>query len=495
MLWVLAASWACGGDDTVTATDATAGTVAATDSDATASEGDTDDASDATTSDTSDASDSGTTEGSTTESSTTEGSTTAAPSVCGDGVVEAPEVCDDGNDQAHDGCEARCSSDVGAALWFDVYPGALETFAEATSLTRALTGNIVAAGSEADPDPIPMVGWLREYTQDGALQRAEAVDLTPVADAIAAIETAPNGDYVVAGWAREPMCTDGCSVGVVARLDASGAVLWSVTDPNATELYDLALADDGTVYAVGHYLEFAWHMTVTRVSPDGALVWSKDPFAGLEGYAGVIHAIVVTGDDSLVVGGLTTKPDDPAPPDLDLFYAGLTAEGALEWSEVVDGGQGGDDRLNDLAIAPNGDIVLTGSIAVDVSVIPDPQAELVIDSQTELLWLARAEPGGDLVWSTSLDAVPRSGGASVAVHPEHIVVAGSSAPQEPDAPALAVASFSHDGALRWWSATSEGPLSSPAAIEVVDDGTPGGAVYLAGGRSPAWVGRFRGDAP
>ena len=55
---------------------------------------------------------------------------------------------------------------------------------------------------------------------------------------------------------------------------------------------------------------------------------------------------------------------------------------------------------------------------------------------------------------------------------------------------LAYASFTHDGALNWWSATSEGPLAWTHALLAVDDGSLGGAIYLAGGLSDAWVGRF-----
>lgn len=38
--------------------------------------------------------------------------------------------------------------------------------------------------------------------------------------------------------------------------------------------------------------------------------------------------------------------------------------------------------------------------------------------------------------------------------------------------------------------TTNSPLGSARAIEVVDDDSPAGATYLAGSHNTAWIGRF-----
>jgi hypothetical protein len=230
-------------------------------------------------------------------------------------------------------------------------------------------------------------------------------------------------------------------------------------------------------------------MTVTHVSADGELLWSKDPLPGPDDYRGTIETIEIADGGDLLIGGLYIELSKPPPRDSDLWVARLDPTGELVWSTVLDGGEGGDDHLRDVAITDEGDILMTGSVGTDVVVVPDEFLDKVIESQTGVLWFGRADSSGVLIESTTLTSLPNSGGNRIALHPEHVLVAGGSGSQEPCGVALAVASFTYEGALNWWSGTSQ-PLPSVRAIEVVDDGTPTGALYLAGGRVPAWVGRF-----
>ncbi len=425
------------------------------------------------------------------------GSTGGPPPVCGDGLVEPPELCDDGNALDHDGCDATCSDDAGATLWFDVYPGVRDDNSSALALTRALDGSIIAVGSERSPtypiDMMPSVGWMRAYSPEGALLWSRIQDHSPLSDRITAVVTAPNGDLITGGIAHNYNCSDGCFYGQIARHDPAGELIWSTMgdDLGSGFIWSVALAD-GNIYGVGS--TDGWveppEMLIMSVSEDGALQWTKTLNPGLENNRGGLSAIAAHPDGAIVVAGMITtfEPGD-LPQDSDAWLAELTPEGDLVWAERVDGGEGGHDEAIGLALTDEGDILLTGRVGVDVAIVPDENDILNIE-QRDALWLARRAAGGGPMWSTTFDDLSYSSGRSIALHPEHILVAGSGTPEEDDEPRLAYASFTHEGALSWWSATAEGPLTWTNAVLAVDDGSPGGAVYLAGSLNEAWVGRF-----
>ncbi|MEZ4452655.1 MAG: DUF4215 domain-containing protein [Nannocystaceae bacterium] len=474
---------ACVGDDVLVDTDthATTGATASTSSDGVSSTGATTPSTSTTDASTS------TGETSTSATSTGETTTTGGP-ICGDGVVEGPEVCDDGNQCSNDGCDATCSSNAGANLWFDEYLGVLRERATAYDLTRTPAGNLVVVGEEVDVDPKKLVGWAREYTPDGALVWSKAVDPTPVADTLLAVAAAADGDLVVGGRSREPECSDGCDLGYVARLDPAGSLLWSTPIPGTSAVLDVEIAGDGDLYVAGNFEDLFTGLRFGRLDADGAVLWIQDPLPKHD-HLRSAQAIAIAGDGSLVVGGYQWV--EGPPPAYDLWYARLTPAGELLWFRTFDGGGGGNDEIRDVALTGDGDLILVGKIGVDVVVEEDEIYGPIIGSETSLLWLARADPDGELLWSTALDEVPGSIGLDLKVLPDRVVVAGASQLQGPCMVNLGHATFTPDGALLGWS---KGP-GTVNAVEVLDDGTPGGAVFLAGGNISAWVGRYVGLAP
>lgn len=499
MSWIVAALACSACADRVTGTGATTDAPAtsdaqtAGDSDATSAGPATSSSSGATVTTTADATDPVTTQTDATTDPTSDATTDDAP-VCGDALVEAPERCDDGNTVEHDGCDATCSSDAGAALWLDLYEGAEGAAVDANALTRSLTGDIIAAGYELSPieqvDTMPYTGWLRAYSPDGALLWSTIPDLSPYSDQLYAVKTAPDGDLVTAGVAHDSTCTDGCYYGLVSRFSPDGALLWSTLGPIDGYMHDVAIGEDGSVYAVGD----DWNdwvpprMQLMRLTGDGALLWTMTIVPSGAPTHGRLNAAETRGDGALIVAGALQRYQPDEDLDTDGWLAALTPEGAITWERRLDGGQQGHDVINGLALAPGGDIVLTGYAGVDVEQVIDDDDMPALE-QRDALWLVRATADGEPLWSTTLTTLPSSSGQRVALHPEHIVVAGSSATDEESQHQLVYASFSHDGALAWWSATDHA-LASTRAVLVVDDGAPGGAVYLAGASPDSWVGRF-----
>ncbi len=494
--------------DMVNETD-TVATEASSESDAGASATETSDASSTsdagTTADTT-----ATTSADTTATTGDDASTTAEPStgstgagepapICGDGLVEPPEVCDDGNELDHDGCDATCSADAGASRWFDVYPGVTQEDAELFALTRALDGSIIAAGYERSPyepmDWMPRIAWMRAYSPAGALLWSRVQDLSPLSDSIHALLTAPNGDLITGGVAHNSWCTDGCFYGQLSRHDPFGELLWSTMSDELDGgfVWDIAIGHDGSVYGVGG--TDSWveppKMRIMRVSEDGALLWSKILNPGEEDNRGSLSAIAARPDGALIVAGaIRTYEPGVHSNDADAWLAELTPEGDIAWSERIDGAEGGHDAINDLALSDEGDILLTGRVGVDVQLVPNNNDVLTI-AQRDAVWLLRRGEAGAPVWETTFDELSSASGLALALHPERIVVAGSSELDEDTGLRLSYVSFTHAGALNGWSATSEGPLRSSRAVIAVENGDPDGALYLAGvDADEAWVGRF-----
>ncbi|MCA9716440.1 MAG: hypothetical protein KC468_17340 [Myxococcales bacterium] len=229
---------------------------------------------------------------------------------------------------------------------------------------------------------------------------------------------------------------------------------------------------------------------VMRVDGDGTLLWTKFLEPGIEDLRGGLSAIEARDGGLVVAGQLQEYEPGVSTHDADAWIAELTLDGEISWQQRLDAGEGGHDGLRGLAIAPGGELVLVGSAGVDVEIVADDNDFLYIE-QRDALWLMRATAGGAPLWSSVWDELPWSRGSALALHPEHVLVAGTSTPAEEDELRLIYASFSHAGELHWWSGTSaQPPHTAVHDVLVLEDGSPGGAVFLAGSSPDAWVGRF-----
>jgi hypothetical protein len=146
------------------------------------------------------------------------------------------------------------------------------------------------------------------------------------------------------------------SQGFVAKVDPNGNVLWVTKLPRARRIGDRSIvaglavdANGGIVTIEGGFGE-TLETTLTQVDANGRVVQSRP------GSFGVVNAIVAD-DHGSVVMSERLSPDEPT---LAFAIARLDRSGAVLWRRVFQPGTGHAFGAPQVAVAPNGDIVLTG---------------------------------------------------------------------------------------------------------------------------------------
>ncbi len=207
-----------------------------------------------------------------------------------------------------------------------------------------------------------------------------------------AIAVDGNGDAFVTGWA---MSTDfptnggfdttrgGTQDAFVAKVSATGALLWSSFLGGESEDFGYAIAVDGSGSAVvtgsTTSAEFptsgafdtsfngAQDVFVTKVSGSGALLWSAF-LGGASGEEG--HAIAVDGNGDIFVAGETRSGDFPSSGGFDTTLGGaafstydafvtkVSASGVLVWSSFLGGSE--NDHAHGIAVDGSGNAFVTG---------------------------------------------------------------------------------------------------------------------------------------
>lgn len=142
--------------------------------------------------------------------------------------------------------------------------------------------------------------------------------------------------------------------GRVVRLDEFGEVEWTielVTDELPAESWPYALAIGEQIYVGGRALGQAW---VGGFDDAGLPIWTTS--FGDQTWDAVRSVAAVPG--GVLVGGGTTA----GVADRNAFLALLANDGQLVWSVLAAGNIGRDDVIEDIAVAPNGDIVVVGNV-------------------------------------------------------------------------------------------------------------------------------------
>ncbi len=275
-----------------------------------------------------------------------------APSLCGDGIVEAEETCDDGNTQDGDACRADCQ------LAFELMDAQSLHFGEELASgvvvddagTAWITGWSRAVGrSEASP-------MLLSISPSGTLEAA--LNPSPSLDGgLHGISLHPSGDIVVAGSRDEGAGNDG----LVRRLMLPS-------------------------------LDQAWEVVFD--GPDGGSA-AQDGDAAYDVDVDETGAVVVAYGSREVGEGL------------DVRVSKYDAAGALQWSWVHSGAAGQNDRLHEVAVAPNGDVVFGGVSNETLGVETGLLGRLSGDGELVALELSMPQP----VFTVASD---RDGGVLVA---------------------------------------------------------------------------------
>ena len=169
----------------------------------------------------------GTTSGIAAEVSSDDAEPDLAP-MCGNGVVEAGEECDDGNAVDGDGCNSDCTLS-GRLRWSVTHAGGGAAYDVARAVTRLAGGGLATTGFVTDEDGTRSI------------------------------------------W--------------VARYDAEGTQTWSLAlghEGRQDEGFDIVQGANANLYVAGFETppELAAHAWVGAITPDGEVVWTRNPQGG-----------------------------------------------------------------------------------------------------------------------------------------------------------------------------------------------------------------------
>lgn len=162
---------------------------------------------------------------------------------------------------------------------------------------------------------------------------------------------------------------------LVSKLDPSGNALWELRLPYDAFSYnhatDVVVSPTGDVFTTGFIDHGAW---MARFTNDGAQVWDDVIAPGVDGDDyDFADGLVQLPDGDLVLVGDQSTPEGS----YEIWMRRYTPEGSVVWDYTVPGASILGADADDVAITPEGDIVVVGTIYYGA---------------TSYLWLARLVP-------------------------------------------------------------------------------------------------------
>ena len=282
--------------------------------------------------------------------------------------------------------------------------------------------------------------------------------------------------------------------GFVARLDASGSLLWNtfLGGGSYDEARGAALDASGNVYIAGSS-GATWGSPLiaftgfndgfaAKLSPTGTLAWHA--FLGGSNQSSA-DAIAVDGSTVYVVGRSDSTFGSPVRAftlSYDVFVTRLTSDGALTWNTFLGGD--GQDSPGSMAVATGGDVYVQGT------------SDLTWGSPTRSLsggrdvFVAKLGSSGTLSWSTFLGSSTDDDGSAIAADSSGDVYVAGRSDLTWGTPLAAitggsdafVARLSSSGAMVWNTFIGGTNFDSADAITVEGIGN----VYVAGSSRSTW---------
>jgi uncharacterized delta-60 repeat protein len=274
------------------------------------------------------------------------------------------------------------------------------------------------------------------------------------------IAVASDGSVYIAGGING--LGAGFSDMLVLKLSADGALVWQQTwgGPINELGRDIAVGPDGNVYVAGEANSFfANDAVLLKYAPDGTLIWQRDWHEGTIQDLTCGEGVAVGGDGSVFLTGFASAIGVGQ----HIFVVKFTADGAVVW-ERTSGGQA--ESGLDIAVAPSGNIYVTGSTLGDVDTADVLVAEFLPDGKirNSVTWGGPGNDNGEAI------AVGPDGGvyvAGIAQEPPYEFGRGSKKSRRPDSTLVA----------------PEGTVTNPGGVLDVAPGTllvPNGSETYAG---------------
>jgi hypothetical protein len=234
----------------------------------------------------------------------------------------------------------------GERLWSRSFSHGPLGFDQAYGVDVAPGGDVLVGGYAAH-GPIEQHGWIARLTADGEL--LWDLDQPDLSNAwrIGAYE---DGTFVVVG--SEPYFAIDEPPAHVTRHAADGSPLWLYGPTGVQDLAEnlvrgVAYDGAGNLYFTGGLSDHA--RLVSKLAPDGSVIWEHALETGVYDYhSGADIAVTEAGD--VFVGGYI---------DHGAWVARFTTDGTEVWSDVVLPGDSF-DAVEGLALLPDGDVVVVG---------------------------------------------------------------------------------------------------------------------------------------
>jgi uncharacterized delta-60 repeat protein len=277
------------------------------------------------------------------------------------------------------------NSDLSDA-WTQVIEGGMDRQDEAVAVAVDADGRLAVAGFiMLDDGTIDAMVW--SFEPDGELRWAHQHDGAG-ASVDAAIEVAftPNGDIVTVGYASSEIQANDWDIWI-RRLTPDGTEVWTVLREaeGGDRAQALAVLPDGDlvvggfVYVPGN----TWDAWLARYSGAGELVWERSD-DGPGGFADAVNDIAVTPDGTLIVGGYNFVEDEG----FDAFVRHYDGDGELIWTHDIRGSgtvtlddgttRGADDSIAAVAVDQLGHVYAVGSqVIMQMGDIWDVDAHMV----------------------------------------------------------------------------------------------------------------------
>ena len=249
-------------------------------------------------------------------------------------------------------------------------------------------------------DPNGGLIWDRTWGDNGNFSRAVAV-------------AADGSVYVAGGTSTFDV---GQSDAFVAKFTADGALVWDLTwgGFGFDTAQDLALGPDGSVYFAGETNSFvANDAFLVKLSPTGTVLWERDwGTLDRDGFPGLTSAFGVgTAPDGSVY--ITGNASDIGV-DKNVILVKFSAAGDVVWQKIGGPGFG---NGNDVAVAADGEVFVSGSFLVESRDVPDAFGGLAFVAQYSADGKKRKaiQWGGAAHESAVADAIAVAADGSIAV--------------------------------------------------------------------------------
>jgi uncharacterized delta-60 repeat protein len=296
-------------------------------------------------------------------------------------------------DQDFNFCVSKVSL-AGNLLWKKTFSGNSTSGStdNATAIVCDASGNIYAtgytknsnAGSDYTTFKMNQNGdtlWSRKYSfSQGAADRAVAIALDP------------QNNIVVTGYSdSDPSILTNYDFATI-KYSPAGTQLWAVRYNGVSNVDDrptaIKIASNGNIYIVGRTFNgLNDDVLLLKYNSNGILQWNN-VWSGGAGDDRSSSFTIDANENSYIVGRTFNGTD------LDALIIKCTTAGQTEWFRTYSNNGISDDRLSDVAIDENGNIVVAGQTDTDASIAIN--LDLLLRSYT---------PTGNLNWSKNFNVV------------------------------------------------------------------------------------------